>query len=184
MVMDAATKAEEQLAADVALYFGILATFFVITPVFIMFFRLVTRSVHEGLMAMFNPAVDLDPGKRRLSSRLRVLLYQRTAYGRYIDIVQALFSAISCILYITISYMPSEPEWVTDVEDFFTVYFAIDYGIRLWLAQDSFMSYFSLVSLLDFITVVPALTTWLIQAGGEYDTGVAVVMQARAFHCC
>lgn len=50
-------------------------------------------------------------------------------------------------------------------QDFFTIYFACDYVLRLWLAQDSFRWYFSLVSLLDFVTVMPMLVGWLITAG-------------------
>lgn len=63
------------------------------------------------------------------------------------------------------------------LQDFFTVYFACDYGLRIYMAQDSLTWYFSLVSLLDWVTVMPMLVGWLITAGGEYDTNVAMVVQ-------
>lgn len=178
MSTPSARQQEEAAQAGIGLYFGILTTAFVVAPVFIMLFRLLTRSAHEGLVAMFTPPVDLIPSKRRLSSRVRGYLYQQSRWGSLLDTVQALFSLISCVLFIVISYQSAEPIWVADVEDFFTIYFAIDYGIRLWIAQDALAWYLSLVSLLDFFTVFPAMTTWLMQAGGEYTTDVAIVMQS------
>jgi hypothetical protein len=168
----------EQEAADVSLFFGLVGTFFACFPLFIMFWRLVMRH-REGLMAMFSPPYDVDPSKRRLSSRVRHYLYQQTSHGFKMDIMQAVFSAVSCLFFIFISYSQTEEAWIADFEDFFTVYFAIDYGTRLWLAQDTLSWYFSLTSMLDFITVVPAITVWLIQVGHEYDTNVAVIVAVR-----
>ena len=62
------------------------------------------------------------------------------------------------------------------LQDVITVYFAVDFFVRLWLARDSLKWYFSLVSLLDFVTVAPMLTVWLMQMGNEYDTNVSQVV--------
>lgn len=115
-----------------------------------MMLRLLKRGKAEGLNAMLVAPVVVDPRLRGFASRVRTYLYARTSYGQIIDITQAFFSGVSCIFYIAVAYMPSEPVWVSDVEDFFTCYFGIDFAVRLWLAQDSLAFYFSLVSLLDF----------------------------------
>ncbi|RYY36172.1 hypothetical protein EON62_01975 [archaeon] len=177
----------DSTAVGVELYVLILGVFFISVPGFVMAVRLLLRSRHEGLMAMFTPPLELDKSKRRLSVRVSRWLYQRTSYGYLLDVAQAVLSAISCVLFIVVSYMATEPVSVRDVEDAFTVYFAIDYSLRLWMARDSLSWYFSLVSLLDFVTVFPALTTWLMQAGGEYDTNVAIIMEVRCLpyaHAC
>ena len=84
-------------------------------PLAIMFFRLLTRSRHEGASAMFSPPLT-SPTKHTLSSRTRHFLFVQTQYGFMMDIGQAACSAVSCILYIVVSYILSEPTWVTDVE--------------------------------------------------------------------
>ena len=164
--------------ADAGLYFGLIALFAVAFPLALCRWRLLTRP-REGLAAMWSPPYDIDPAKRRLSSRLRSLLFQRTTWGFQFDVLQAVLSGMSCILFITVSFMGEEPLWITDVEDAFTVYFLADYAARLWLAQDSLAWYFSLTSGLDFITTVPALTVWLIQEGNTFDTSVAAIVQVR-----
>lgn len=175
------TPSEKAAVADASLYFSLVAFFFICVPGAVMLWRLLTRH-REGLMAMFSPPYDLVAEKRRLSSRVRHYLFQRTSHGFKMDIIQAVFSAVSCLLFILISYASSEPIWVTDVEDFITVYFAVDYGIRLWLAQDTLRWYFSMTSLLDFITVVPAITVWLLEANHSFDPNVTAIVQSiRAF---
>ena len=166
-------------AADAGLYFGLIGAFFASFPLAVMSWRLLTRP-KEGLSACVSPPYDIDPAKRRLSSRLRSFLFQRTTWGFALDVLQAVLSAMSCILFIVVSFMGEEPLWITDVEDAFTVYFLCDYGARLYLAQDSLSWYFSLVSLLDFITTVPALTVWIIQEGNTFDTSIAAIVQVRA----
>lgn len=169
---------ENQIVADVSLFFGLLAVFFVAFPGAVMFWRLFTRP-REGLSAMWSPPYDIDPAKRRLSSRIRNYLYQRTSHGFKLDLMQAFLSLLSCGLFIAVSYLQSEPIWITDLEDAITTYFLIDYGLRLWLAQDTLKFFFSLTALLDFVTVVPALVVWLIQAGGDYQVDVSIIIAVR-----
>lgn len=163
-------------ADDVALFFGLLVTIFICFPVAVMAWRLLTRH-REGLMSMFTPPYDIDPTKRRLSSRARHYLYQETSHGFILDVLQALLSVISCIFFIYLAYSATEDTWLTDFEDFFTVYFIIDYGLRLWLAQDTLSWYFTLTSLVDFVTVVPAISVWIMMLAKD-DTDVAIIVQA------
>ena len=55
-------------------------------------------------------------GRKPLASRVRSWLYAHTPYGYYLDVAQASCSAISCILFIVVSYSAMEPLWVTDTE--------------------------------------------------------------------
>jgi hypothetical protein len=111
-----------------------------------MLLRLLRRGKGEGLNAMFTPPGASSSRLRPIASRVRSYLYARTSYGQLIDVVQAFFSGISCALFIVVAYLSIEPEGVAATEDFFTVYFGIDFLLRLWLAQDSLTFYFSLVS--------------------------------------
>ena len=119
---------------------------FALVPIVIMLLRLLRRAKSEGLNAMFTPPGTTAFILRPLASRVRSFLYARTSYGQLIDITQAFFSGISCALFIVVAYLSIEPEGVSVIEDFFTVYFGIDFVLRLWLAQDSLAFYFSLVS--------------------------------------
>jgi hypothetical protein len=67
---------------------------------------------------------------------VRSYLFQQTNHGFQLDVVQAVLSLISCLLFIFVSYMQEEPTWITDVEGFVTAYFLADYVLRLWLAPD------------------------------------------------
>lgn len=93
------------------------------------------------------------------------------------DIIQATFSAISCIMFISVAYSAYDPDSVQGIEFFFTLYFFGDFLIRLYIAQDSLKFFLSLVSLLDFITVVPAIVTWLMSGLTAFETDVQVIVQ-------
>ena len=90
---------------------------------------------------------------------------------------QALFSAISCLMFIAVSYSAYDPEILQDIEFFFTSWFVCDYAVRLYIAQDSLAFFFSGVSLLDFITVVPAIVTWIMSGFSEFETNIQVIVQ-------
>jgi hypothetical protein len=90
---------------------------------------------------------------------------------------KAVFSAISCIMFIAVSYSAYDPEVLQDIEFFFTSWFVCDYAVRLYIAQDSLAFFFSGVSLLDFITVVPAIVTWLMSGFANFETNIQVIVQ-------
>ena len=109
---NAPNAAEDRSTLEI--FFGLWAFAFVATPLYIMFVRLMTRAAHEGLSAMFSPPPFR--GRKPLASRVRSWLFTRTPYGYYLDVAQAGCSAISCILFIVVSYAMYEPVWVTDIE--------------------------------------------------------------------
>ena len=112
----AATKAElEQEQADVSIFFGLVGGFFVFMPLAIMFVRFLTHPTH-GVSAMFAPMPSFNPKRRALSSQLRSFLYAHSRWGYWLDVGQAVCSAVSCVLYIVVSYTMVEYLWVTDVE--------------------------------------------------------------------
>jgi hypothetical protein len=80
-------------------------------------------------------------------------------------------------MFIAVSYSTSDPDVVIDIEFFFTMCFMADYALRLYIAQDSLRFFFSGVSLLDFITVVPAVVSWAMTGFGHFETDVAVITQ-------
>jgi len=111
-----ATKAElEQEQADVSIFFGLVGGFFVFMPLAIMFVRFLTHPTH-GVSAMFAPMPSFNPKRRALSAQLRSYLYAHSHWGYWLDVGQAACSAISCVLYIVVSYTMVEYLWVTDVE--------------------------------------------------------------------
>ena len=114
------TNVDVETALDMEFFLSWLLGIFVTIPAAIMFVRFISRSMHDGLSAMFEP-----PKSRTVAHELRVFLFQRSNYGFILDVVQALFSAFSCIFFIVISYMGSEPVWISDVEYFFTAYFIL-----------------------------------------------------------
>ena len=80
-------------------------------------------------------------------------------------------------MFIIVSYSAYDPEVLQDIEFFFTSWFVCDYAVRLYIAQDSLAFFFSGVSLLDFITVVPAIVTWLMSGFSEFETNIQVIVQ-------
>ena len=174
MSSSAAQPNAAQLSADLSLFFGLWAGFFVATPLAILFIRLLTRSAHEGASCMFHPPPFT--GRKSLASQARSYLFSQSPWGFYLDFGQAAASLVSVVFYMVVAYSIVEPLWITDIEDIITVYFALDFFLRLWLARDSLSWYFSLISMLDFITVAPMLVVWLMQAGNEYDTDVSQVV--------
>jgi len=163
-------------SSDLWLFFGVQLLFFVVTPLGIMLWRLLLNW-RSGFMAMFKAPVGRHGNKRSPASALRFWLFEQTPYGYYMDIAQAAFSAISCIMFISVAYAAYDPDSVQGIEFFFTLYFFGDFLIRLYIAQDSLKFFLSLVSLLDFITVVPAIVTWLMSGLTAFETDVQVIVQ-------
>lgn len=103
--------------------------------------------------------------KRPLSQQMEAYLYSRTSYGYTLDVVQAVLSLLSCALFIMNSYkpphVPPEP-WTVAVEIVLTIYFLLDYSLRFFMAQDKLTFYFSMHSLLDYLTIIPPLIGFLV----------------------
>jgi hypothetical protein len=123
-----------------------------------MVWRLLT-AFSDGLLTVFKPPIGRRGQQRSPASALRFFLFERSQYGYYMDIAQAVFSAISCIMFIAVAYSSYDPVSVQvrdprpappraqgphtppaplqDIEFFFTCYFFADFCLRLYIAQDS-----------------------------------------------
>jgi hypothetical protein len=108
------TQEMAQQQADISIFFGLVGFFFILSPLAIMFVRFVRHPTH-GVSAMFTPLPQLSK-RRPLASQVRSYLYAHSRWGWWLDFTQALFSGLSCLLYIVTSYAMTEFTWVTDVE--------------------------------------------------------------------
>ena len=121
---------------------------------------------------------------RPFNEQLEAYLYTRTSYGLAIDVVQAMLSlvSISLVLYsATYPFTQPDPDWAVVLEVCLTFYFAADYALRLYLAQDRLAFYFGYLSLLDFLTVVPGLLTILISESSFNPEAFIVSQTLRVF---
>ncbi len=77
----------EDYQNDLALFFGVQALFFVITPVTIMLWRL-QKGWKEGFMTMLRAPNGRTGSKRSPASALRFFLFQQSSVGYYMDVAQ------------------------------------------------------------------------------------------------
>lgn len=148
------------MQTNIEIFFGLQFLFFVATPSIIACTRLLLQN-KDGFGGLFRPIPPRSNNKFTVSARLRRFLFENTRIGMYLDNIQAGFSAISALLYIITAYMSSDVADFHEVELFFTLWFFVDYTTRLFIARDSMKFFFSLVSLLDYVTVVPAMVIWI-----------------------
>ncbi len=67
----------------------------------------------DGFMTMFKPPMGrMSATRRSPASALRFFLFEQTKYGYYMDVTQAVFSAISCIMFIAVAYSAYDPDSV------------------------------------------------------------------------
>lgn len=153
-------------------YLAILLILFFATPVAILIVRrfglaqsfdlqsLLRKVPFERLKALVLQNRELS--KRPLSMQLEAFLYSQTNWGYIIDVTQAVMSILALILFIIGSYMPLDepaPVWSIVCETLLTLYFLTDFCLRFYLAQDRLAFYFTWVSILDFVTIVPGLVS-------------------------
>jgi hypothetical protein len=97
------------LQNDLGLFFGIQILFFLAVPSVVMVWRLIL-GWKDGFMTMFKaPKGRMGISKRSPASALRFFLFDQTNYGYYMDVTQAVFSAISCIMFIAVAYSAYDP---------------------------------------------------------------------------
>lgn len=94
---------------DLWLFFGIQFAFFVATPLVIALSRLLIAGRANGLLAAVTPPVGRVGAQRTPASALRFLLFELTPWGYYMDLAQAAFSAISCLMFIAVAYSSYDP---------------------------------------------------------------------------
>ena len=164
-------------ADDLTLFFCLQLFFFLLTPVIIMSWRLLLGGRAKGLHVVVEAPIGRHGNQRSPAAALRFYLFEQTRIGYWMDITQAALSTVSCIMFIFVAYASYDPEGVQDIEFIFTIYFFGDFLTRLYIAQDSLRFFFSLVSLLDFVTVVPAVVMWLMDGLTSFESGVQVIVQ-------
>jgi len=121
------------------------------------------KSLISASSANTTSGLSSHSGKRKpLNQQLEHFLYVQTQYGFTIDCLQALLSCVSIGLVLYSSTYPfttPDPPWAVSIEIILTIYFLFDYLLRLFLATDRMAFYFSYLSVLDFITIIPGLLT-------------------------
>jgi voltage-gated potassium channel len=186
----ALTAIEAQSAGiSLAGYLGILLLLFLAIPFTIIIVRrykihnrfvwirqrLLTRVPFDKLKSLMLTNAELS--KRPFSQQLEAYLYSQTNWGYILDITQAFLSLVSVGLFIANSYTPiqsEQPMWSLVLEFLLTIYFACDWALRFYLAHDRLRFYFSALSLLDFITIVPGLLSIAV-AENKFDAQAWVV---------
>ena len=178
----------------VSTYIGILVSLFFALPLAILLVRYGgwTEALSLRVCARRVPlqrlqALVLHDGslsKRPLSQQLEAYLFAQTSWGYVLDVTQAVLSLISVSLFIAASYRPpSEPEptWAMALELVLTLYFLVDYGARFYMSKDRLSYYFSLSSLLDYITIIPGLVSIAISDSAFDSQAWVVARTLRVF---
>lgn len=60
-------------------------------------------------MSMFKAPLGRHGDRRSPASALRFFLFEQTKHGYYMDVTQAVFSAISCLMFIAVAYSAYDP---------------------------------------------------------------------------
>lgn len=94
-------------------------------------------------------------------------LFVTTRWGPTLDIIQAVLSVVSVVLFVISTYRPleaDEPTWMLVLQTALVVYFTLDYLLRLYLASDRVRFFFSVYTLVDFLTIAPVFLTSLAES--------------------
>lgn len=94
-------------------------------------------------------------------------LFVTTRWGPTLDIIQAVLSIVSVVLFVISTYRPleaDEPTWMIVLQTVLVVYFTLDYVLRLYLATDRVRFFFSVYTLVDFLTIAPVFLTSLAES--------------------
>jgi voltage-gated potassium channel Kch len=137
--------------------------------------RVAALDTFKGLMLS-----NRELSRRPLNMQLEAYLYSLTNWGLVLDLVQSALSLVSCGLVLYSSTFPftvPDPPWAVALEAALTLYFLLDYSLRFFLAQDRLAFYFSPLSLLDYITIVPGLLALLLISARSFDPGAFIVSQ-------
>ena len=185
----------EPESVDLATYLSVLAVLFMVTPLTILLIRYYKLSPYISLEVLARRVVPFEKlktliiqnaqlSKRPLSQQLEAYLYTHTSWGFVLDVAQALLSLVSVALFIASSYRPpteSEPLWAMILELILTLYFLVDYALRLYMSKDRLAYYFTPSSLLDYITIVPGLVGILVAESAFDSQAWTVARTLRVF---
>lgn len=147
-------------SVDLTTYAAVLAIIFCITPAVILLvryhrlapylnFEVCARKMPferlKQLILTQNGATTAAK-RRPFSQQLDAYLYTHTSWGYVLDVAQALLSLVSVALFIASSYRPpteAEPVWAMVLELLLTLYFLADYFLRMYMAKDRLVYYFT-----------------------------------------
>ena len=148
-------------------YVAILFSLFLSVPLCILLYRrraaILTRTGVLALLARaghsYTPGGSTLQPPSPFAAQLEAFL-QKTVWGFRLDIVQAVLSLLSCVLFIYTSYTPPnvpEQAWSIILEVLITLYFLGDGCLRFYLSHDRFVYYWTPFALLDWWTTIPLL---------------------------
>ena len=188
---DAASSVTSSSGLNTAGYLFLLIFLFLLPPLAILLDRRFQLSKRVRLAWLLKRVAALDTFKalmlsnrelsrRPLNMQLEAYLYSLTNYGLAIDLAQSALSLVSCGLVLYSASFPftqPDPDWAIALEVCLTLYFLCDYAFRFFLAQDRLSFYFSPLSLLDYVTIVPGLLALLLASSQSFDAEAFIVSQ-------
>jgi len=109
-----------------------------------------------------------DPSFTHLSAptpRVKFSLWlESSGIGLVWDIFQIGLSVVAMGVYVASTYQTSKPEWMVAGEITLTVFFACDYFLSMYLAENKLMHFFSFFAMIDFASIVPFVIEMLFTA--------------------
>lgn len=103
------------------------------------------------------------PAKRNLNYKGRLSLYiAQSMFGTANDIIMAIFSVLSCVLFVWETYLPDDdgtPVWMFSTEVVFSTGFALQYFLLLYTAPNVPVFLVSMQAMVDCVTTIPVFVT-------------------------
>mmetsp|Transcript_26577 Transcript_26577/g.92376 ORF Transcript_26577/g.92376 Transcript_26577/m.92376 type:complete len:1263 (-) Transcript_26577:93-3881(-) len=122
------------------------------------------------------------PPKRSLNYKGRLALYLATSKaGTINDLVMAVFSIGSCVLFVWETYLPPEegtPLWMFCTELVFSTSFTFQYFVSLYTTHNVIQYLISLQAMVDVVTIIPVYVT-LAAASYSLSAGVGFLRFSR-----
>jgi len=116
--------------------------------------------------------------------RIRLVIFEAdTPAGKRFDVALIIGILISVVAVMLDSVKPIHDQygdWLYLIEWFFTVAFTIEYGLRLWCIQNTWLYARSFYGIIDLLGIIPTyLSLWL--AGSQYLLVIRVLRVLRVF---
>eukprot|EP01138_Halocafeteria_seosinensis_P004392 gb/GECG01004493.1/.p1 GENE.gb/GECG01004493.1/~~gb/GECG01004493.1/.p1 ORF type:complete len:1657 (+),score=178.49 gb/GECG01004493.1/:1-4971(+) len=118
---------------------------------------------------LFSGKVAATPQQQQqvsIRQQLSAYIYVHTNIGLWMDVVQAILSMISFLIYIVASYRElgaPVPTWEFIVEIILATCFLFDFFFRFYLASDRLDFFLTSRSFIDFITIAPVFIGLLLE---------------------
>jgi len=127
----------------------------------------VVSGICFSLMSLFYARlISTVPRKEDLTFVERLQThFANSAIGQFCEVIVALTSLGSCILFVWDTYMTQTPIWMFCVELGFSWLFMYQFFLELYLAKNKFQYLKSLQAMVDMVTVTPVM---MAAAAGAY----------------